>query len=124
MNVVDSSGWLEYLANETNADFFAPIIEDTSNLIVPSISLTEVFKVVYRQRGENEALQVCALMQQGRIISLDETLSLAAAKLGVELKLPLADSIILATARNFNAILWTQDDDFEGIEGVKYIPKK
>ena len=62
MNVVDSSGWLEYLANETNADFFAPIIEDTSNLIVPSISLTEVFKVVYRQRGENKALQVYALM--------------------------------------------------------------
>ena len=124
MNVVDSSGWLEYFANATNANFFAPVIEDTSNLIVPSISLTEVFKVVYRQRGENAALQVCALMRQGRIISLDETLSIAAAKLGVELKLPLADSIILATARKFNAILWTQDDDFEGIEGVKYIPKK
>ncbi len=124
MNFVDSSGWLEYFANATNADFFAPVIEDTSYLIVPSISLTEVFKVVYLQRGENAALQVCALMQQGQIVPLDETLSIAAAKLGVELKLPLADSIILATAGKFNAILWTQDDDFEGIEGVKYIPKK
>ena len=122
-NVVDSSGWLEYFADGTNADFFAPVIEDASNLIIPSISLTEVFKVVYRQRGENEALQIFALMKQGLIVPLDASLSLAAAKLGVELKLPLADSIILATARKFNAILWTQDNDFEGIEGVKYIAK-
>ena len=123
MNVVDSSGWLEYFADGPNSDFFSTAIEDTSHLIVPSISLTEVFKVVLRQREESEALQAVALMQQGKVVSLDVFLSLSAAKLGVELKLPLADSIILATARAYDATVWTQDSDFEGIDGVEYQPK-
>jgi len=123
MNVVDSSGWLEYFANDVNADFFALAIEDTPNLIVPSISLLEVFKNILRQRMENEALQAIALMQQGQVIPLDDSLALKAAKLGLELKLPLADSIILATAKKYNATLWTQDSDFKDIKGVKYIAK-
>ncbi len=123
MNLVDSSGWLEYFADGKNAKNFAKAIEATRQLIVPSISVLEVFKRVLIQRGEDSALQAVALMQQGRIIDLDIALSLKAAKLGVELKLPLADSVILATARSCDAILWTQDSDFCGIEGVKYFAK-
>ncbi|MCX7193551.1 MAG: type II toxin-antitoxin system VapC family toxin [Proteobacteria bacterium] len=123
MNVVDSCGWLEYFADGQNADFFAPLIERTSLLIVPAVSLFEVFKRVLQQRGENEALRAVALMQQGRVIVLDDVLALSAAKLSFELKLPTADSMILATARAHAAVLWTQDDDFVGIQGVQYIKK-
>lgn len=123
MNVVDSCGWLEYFADGKNADFFAPIIEHTPLLIVPAVSLFEVFKRVLQQRGENDALRAVALMQQGRVMVLDEVLALSAAKLSFELKLPMADSMILATARAHAAVLWTQDDDFAGIQGVQYIKK-
>src|SRR5205085_3133194 len=107
MNVVDSSAWLEYFADGPNADFFAPAIEDTGNLIVPTVSLFEVFKRVLQQRGESDALQAVALMQQGRVVNLDISVALQAAKLSHDLKLPLADSIILATAQAHNAMLWT-----------------
>lgn len=123
MNVVDSSGWLEYFANGPNADFFAPAIEDPLNLIVPSISLYEVFKRVLQQRGEDEALQAVALMQQGRVIQLDVSLALQAAKVSVDHRLPMADSIILATAQASQAILWTQDADFDGLPDVQYKAK-
>jgi len=123
VNLVDSSGWLEYFADGANADFFAPAIEEVARLIVPTISLLEVFKRVLQQRGENDALQAVALMQQGKLVELDAGLALSAAKLGHELKLPLADSVILATARKYNAIVWSQDSDFEGLEGVRYIAK-
>ncbi len=124
MNVVDSSGWLEYFANGPNAGFFAPAIEDVRHLLVPSISILEVFKRVFQQRGEREALTAAALMQQGRVLDLDGWLALQAAKIGLELKLPLADSVILASARSKNAVVWTQDADFEGLDGVKYVARK
>ena len=124
MNVVDSSGWLEYLAEEPNADFFAPAIENTAELIVPSISIYEVFKRVSQQREEHEALKATALMMQGRVINLDISLALSAAKISMTLSLPMADSVILATARAFGATLWTQDEHFKDIEGVCYIAKK
>lgn len=123
MNLVDSSGWLEYLADGANAEFFAPPIEDVGRLIVPTIGLLEVFKRVLQQRSENEALRAIALMRQGKVIDLDADLALSAAKLGREHRLPLADSIILATARKFRATVWTQDSDFEGLEGVRYAAK-
>jgi predicted nucleic acid-binding protein len=124
MNLVDSCGWLEYFADGHNADFFAGPIEDTENLIVPSLCILEVFKRVLRQRGEDAALQAVALMEQGMIVDLDAVIALSAAKLGLEHRLPLADSIILATAEAHKAIVWTQDADFKGIENVKYIEKK
>lgn len=124
MNVVDSSGWLEYFAGGPNADFFAPAVEATSKLLVPSISLYEVFKRVAQQRGEDLALQAIALMQQGEIIVLDSALSLSSAKLSIAHRLPMADSVILATAIAHDATLWTQDADFEGIGGVRYIARK
>jgi predicted nucleic acid-binding protein len=124
VNVVDSSAWLEYFADGPNAGFFAPAIEATEELIVPSIVLLEVFKRLLQQRSESEALQAAAIMRQGKIVDLDGALALSAAKAGVTSKLPLADSIILATARRFDATVWTQDKDFDCLPGVKYRSKK
>jgi predicted nucleic acid-binding protein len=124
MNVVDSSAWLEYLANGPNAGFFASAIEDVDRLLVPSICVLEVFKRVLLQRRETDALRAAAVMQHGEVIDLDATLALSAAKLGADLKLPLADSIVLATARSRNAIVWTQDADFKGLPDARYRPKK
>ena len=124
MNVVDSSGWLEYLADGPNADFFANSILTTADLLVPTLSLYEVFKRVLQQRGEDDALQAVALMQQGLIVELTVSLALSAAHIRLNDKIPMADSIILATARAFGATLWSQDSDFEHIAGVKYIAKK
>ena len=121
MNVIDSSGWLEYFANGRNADFFAPAILDTDELVVPAISIYEVFKRILRDRSERDSLSMIAIMSRGLIIPLDMEISLNAAELSIELKLPMADSIILATARAHNAVLWTQDSDFRGLEGVEYI---
>ena len=123
MNVVDSSGWLVYFADELNADFFAPAIEDTKTLIVPAICLYEVFKRVYQQRGEDDALKAVAQMQSGRVIELDAPLALRAAKVSIDFGLPMADSVILATAHVFDATLWTQDEHFKDIEGVRYIAR-
>ena len=124
MNVVDSSGWLEYFADGPNADFFAPAIEATSELIVPAISVYEVFKRVLQQRSESEALQAIAVMMRGRGVELDAQLALAAARVSKQYRIPMADSIILATARVHGAILWTQDEHFEQIESVRYIAKQ
>lgn len=124
MNIVDSSGWLEYFAEGGNAEFFAPAIEDTKNLLVPVICIYEVFKKLLQQSGDNEAQIHVSDMKQGKIIEIDESLALSAAKLSAELKLPMADSLILATARANNAILWTQDEHFKDLDGVKYIEKK
>lgn len=123
MNVVDSSGWLEYFADSANAGFFAGPLEQTAKLIVPAISIYEVFKRVLQQRGKDAALQAAATMQQGRVVDLDATLALDAANLSHELQLPMADSIILATARAHKAVLWTQDDGLKGISGVRYVAK-
>lgn len=124
MNVVDSSGWIEFLGGGPNADFFTAAISDASRLVVPSISVFEVCRWMRRELGSIRALEAMALMQQGIIVDLDATLAMSAARLSLELKLPMADSIILATARAWDAVLWTQDDDFEGVEGVKYVSKK
>lgn len=124
MNVVDSSGWLEYFADAPNAEKFAPGIQSTRELVVPTLSIYEVFKRVLQQRSETEALRAVALMWQGRVVDLNTTIALIAAKLSAELKLPMADSIMLATARECQATLWTQDADFEGMKGVKYFSKE
>lgn len=120
MNLVDSSGWLEYFADGAGAEFFAPAIERTSRLIVPSLVIYEVSKRLIQQRGESAAFDAVAAMRQGAVVELDADLALAAALLGVEHSLALADSIIYATARARLAVLWTQDADFEGLEGVRY----
>ena len=123
MNVVDSSGWLEYYADEGNATFFADAIEDTGSLIVPTLSLYEVYKRIVQQRGRDEALQAVVVMQQGRVVDLTADLALRAAELSQQESLPLADSVMLATARAHDAVFWTQDSDFEGMESVRYVAK-
>jgi len=123
VNIVDLSGWLEYFADGPNADRFAEPLGNVAELLVPTIILYEVFKVICRQRGEDAALQAAALMQQGRVIELSSSIALLAAKLSLDAKIPMADSIILATAQTHDAILWTQDSDFEVLPGVRYFPK-
>ena len=122
MNVVDSSGWLEYFADGPNAGFFAPAIQRSADLIVPTVSLYEIFKRVLQQRDEGDALRAVAIMQQGTVAELTATIALNAAKISVEVGIPMADSIMLATARSFGALLWTQDADFSGLEGTRYVP--
>ncbi len=123
MNVVDSSGWLEYFSDGENASFFAPVIEDTEHLIVPVICIYEVFRRLLTLRDEQTALVHIGDMHQGQIADLTAAIALQAAKLSADLKIAMADSMILATARANDATLWTQDVDFEGIVGVKYIAK-
>ena len=124
MNIVDSSGWLAYFANELNAKHFLAPLNDPAALVVPTVTIYEVFKVVLRESGENDALQAAMAMQKGTIAELTAPLALAASKLSLAHNLPMADGIILATAQEFNAILWTQDADFKNIKNVKYFPKK
>lgn len=118
-NVVDSSGWLDYFIDTDRAVLFAPAIEDTANLVVPVIVLYEVFKKVLRERGEDDALQIASVIQTGNIVDLDIALAMSAARF----PLPLADSLIYATAQQFQATLWTQDEHFEHLPGVRYFRK-
>lgn len=123
MNLVDSSGWLSYFANDSNAHHFAPVIQATDQLLVPTICIYEVFKRVLAQRGEEAALQVTAVMSLGTVTELTQEIAINAAQISLTHKLAMADSIILATARLNKATLWTQDADFAGLEGVRYVPK-
>jgi predicted nucleic acid-binding protein len=124
MNIVDSSGWLAYFADEPNAKHFLIPLKDTDSLVVPTITIYEVFKVVLRESSENEALQAVAAMQKGTVVDLTTNLAIAASKLSLERRLPMVDGIILATSEVFNAKIWTQDSDFKNISGAKYFPKK
>lgn len=123
MNVVDSSGWLEYFSGGPNADHFSSPLQDHASLIVPSISIYEVFKVVLHEAGENEALQAVAAMQKGQVKDLTTSLAMSAAKLSTKHGLPMADSIIYATAKAHKCVVWTQDFDFENLPMVKFYPK-
>ena len=124
MNVVDSSGWMEYFADGMNAGFFASAITDELNLVVPTICMYEVFKSLSLQRGKESALQAMGMLYRGQIKELSDEIALQAALLSLEHKLPLADSIILATAYTLQAILWTQDEHFKNLLGVEYIEKR
>jgi predicted nucleic acid-binding protein len=123
MNVVDSSGWLEYFAEGPNAGFFAPIIEDLERLVVPVICIYEVFKRILLLKSLNEAETRIADLYKGQVVELNASLALSAARLSVDMKLPMADSIILAIARDLNATLWTQDEHFKDLPNVQYCPK-
>lgn len=124
MNLVDSSGWLEYLGDNQNANFFASAIEDTESLVVSTINIYEVYKRVNQHVDESGAIQAIALMHQGLIVDVDSEIAIMAGKICLEHKLPLADSIIYATAKKYDAILWTQDAEFKDLEKVQFIAKK
>lgn len=123
MNLVDSSGWLEYLADGKNAKLFAPAIEKTDELIVSTINVYEIYKKILLEKDENSAMQVIGLMQQAKVIAVNSTIAIHAAKLSYEQKIPMADSLIYITAKQNNAIVWTQDADFKDLDGVKYFKK-
>ncbi len=123
MNVVDSSGWLEYFSGGKNAGRFAAPLRDPDKLVVPSITIFEVFKVLLRESGQDAALQAVAAMQRGNVVELDTQLAMSAATASLQEGIPMADSIILATARMHQATIWTQDVDFKGIPNVKYFSK-
>jgi len=124
MNIVDSSGWLAYFADEPNAKHFQVPLSDPASLVVPTVTIYEVFKVVLREAGENEALQAAMAMQKGALVDLNVSLAIAASRLSTEHDLPMADSVILATAEEFNAVIWTQDSHFRSLRNAKYFPKK
>lgn len=124
MNVVDSSGWIEYFTNGANADFFDSPIRDTEKLIIPTICLYEVFKRVLLVLGDDRALKTIGQMSLGAIVDLDRNIAMQAAQISLETKLAMADSIILATAHGYDATLWTQDEHFKELEGIRYIEKR
>jgi len=124
MNIVDSSGWLAYFADEPNAKHFLSPLKRTASLVVPTVTIYEVFKVVLRESSENEALQAAVAMRKGKVVDLTSSLAIAASKLSLAHNLPMADSVILATAREFGATLWTQDSHFEKMGDVRYFAKK
>jgi toxin FitB len=123
LNLVDSSGWLEYFADGPNASSFEKAFADPATILVPTICLYEVFKVVLREKGEDAAFQAVALMSQGHLIDLTPEIAIQAAKTSLDEELPMADSIILATGRTHGAMVWTQDEDFKDLPGVKYFKK-
>ena len=124
MNVVDSSGWIEFFVGGPNAGFFETPLNAEDKLLVPSVSVLEVYRYVLRKEGREKALSVAATMGQGRVINLDAGLAIEAAELGASYGLPLADSIIYASALTHEATLWTQDADFEGLDHVEYRRKR
>jgi predicted nucleic acid-binding protein len=123
MNIVDSSGWLEYFSDGPNSKHFSNPLKDSASLVVPVTTIYEVFKVVLRETGENEALLAVAAMQKGRVIDVTTNLAMKASKLSLIHNLPMADSIILATAKAHDCTIWTQEADFKNIPGVKFFPK-
>jgi predicted nucleic acid-binding protein len=124
MNLVDSSAWLAYFADEPTADFFAEAIEDPEQLVVPSVCIYEVFKVILRERGEDDAFTAVAAMEQGRVVDLDAELAMEAASIGLEEGLAFADSVIFTVAKKHNAAIWTQDSHFSGKTGVRFKAKE
>ena len=124
MNLVDSSGWIEYFDDGGNADYFSVPIRDVENLLVPAICAYEVFKRISLKRGEEDALRSIGFMSLGREVDLDREIAISAAQISLESKLAMADSLILATARAYDATLWTQDEHFKDIPGVKFVEKK
>ncbi len=120
MNLVDTSGWIEYFFGGPNASFFAEPIESTTELIVPVVCLHEVFKKINRTVDEARALQAVAQMKQGRVVDVTEEIALRAALISLRHQLPMADSFVYATGQMEDATIWTQDSDFKGLPGVNY----
>ncbi len=119
LHIVDSSGWIEYFSGTAFAGHFEAPLSDPEHLIVPVITIYEVFKKILRERGESAALQAVGQMQAGTVVDIGTSLAMEAARH----PLPLADSLIYATALRWSAILWTQDEHFKDLPHVRYFPK-
>jgi predicted nucleic acid-binding protein len=123
MNLVDSSGWLEFFSDSKNAETFAPAIKNTKELIVSTINLYEVYKKILIERDEKSALEAIGIMQQAKVIDINSSISIEAAKISFQLKIPMADSLIYITAKQNDAVVWTQDYDFKDLDNVKFVRK-
>jgi predicted nucleic acid-binding protein len=123
LSVVDSSGWIEFLANDPNASAFEPQIDPPTELVIPTIVLVEVLRWLRAHGRADEAEETLAAMARARVVPLTISIASLAAELGIRHRLPLADSIVYATAQSLGMELWTQDKDFEGLPGVRYLPK-
>jgi len=121
--VVDSSGWIEVFTDGPRADVFLEVLEVEERLVVPSITIFEVFKWILREHSEADAIQASAVMQRGLVVQLDPTTAVAAAQLSHVLRLPMADSVILTTARQHQARLYSMDADFQGLSDVELVLK-
>jgi toxin FitB len=120
MNLVDSTGWLAFFSEGKNAAVFGIPIQNVDTLLVPTIIMHEVFKVLLRESGEQNAMIAHAHMQLGKSIDLTPELAIAASRISLEYNLPITDSIVLASAQSLNAVIWTQEEHFKGIRNVKY----
>jgi toxin FitB len=123
MNVVDSSGWIEYFFDSPRADLFAAAIEDVTKLLVPVVSIYEVHKVLSRKLPAGTVLSCLDVMRQGRVLDLTDSRAVASADIAVKHKLAMADAVIYSMAREFDGTLWTQDVDYDGLDGVKFFEK-
>ena len=123
MNLVDSSGWIEYLQDTPRADLFAEAIEDRYDLLVPTIALFEVHKVLSRNLPANLVAQCLDVMRLGRVLDLTDKRAIAASEVASRHRLAMADAAMYSLAQEFEATFWTQDVDYQGLGGVRYFPK-
>jgi toxin FitB len=123
MNVVDSSGWIEYFLDSPRADLFAAAIENVTKLLVPVVSIFEVHKVLSRKLPAGAVLSCLDVMRQGRVLDLTDRRAVAAADIAGKHKLAMADAVIYSMTREFDGKLWTQDVDYNGLAGVRYFEK-
>lgn len=124
MNIVDTSGWLEYFAESKNSIHYEKAIAQIDRLIVPTIVLYEVFKKIANEYDEDKALMAIAHMKLAKVVDINETIAIYAAKISIEKKMPMADSIIYATAEMYGATVYTQDEHFSKLANVKHFSKK
>ena len=123
MNVVDSSGWIEFFRAGANGPVFKPIIEDRARLLIPTIALFEVHRVLSRSLPADLVTRCLDVMRLGRVLDLTDTRAIAASHIAAQHKLAMADAAMYAIALEFGASFWTQDVDYQGLPGVRYQAK-
>ena len=124
MTLVDSSGWIEYFTDGPLADEFAPFLEGIEEVTTPTLVIFEVYRVIRRERSEEEAMEAVAQMQKSRVVDLDQFIALSAAEVSIEHRLAMADAIVYATARTHQTELVTADSDFDGLSGARVFSKR
>lgn len=123
MNLVDSSGWIEFFQAGGNGPVFKPVIEDRNALLVPSIALFEVHKVLSRRLPVELVERCLNVMRLGRVLDFTDARAIAASQIAARHQLAMADAAMYSMAQEFGASFWTQDADYQGLVGVHYFPK-
>jgi predicted nucleic acid-binding protein len=123
MNIVDASGWIEFFLAGANGPTFKPVIENTRELLVPSVNMYEVHRVLSRKLPVELRDMCLEVMRRAPVIELNDERAIAASQLSLKHGLAMADAAMYAIALEHKAVLWTQDADYQGLKGVKYFPK-